>query len=154
MGEAYDTIVDFGSNGLWRYSDEAWSRLTTLNAESFMTSEINNGSYDTVIDFGSNGLWLFSGNNWTKLMDWDASFFDVTETVSDGSYDIIVDFASHGLWRYSNSTWTNITSWDPDHELSQRMDVQSRVGIYGRNAKGGFTATTALAGGPTDPNNP
>jgi hypothetical protein len=151
---SYDTIADFGSNGFWKYSNNAWTRLTTLNAESFMTSEVHNGQYDTIADFGSNGLWKYSNNAWTQLTGWNAGFFVVNESNSSGKYDIIADFATHGLWKYSNSTWTQLTGWDPDPEISQRMDIQSRIGVYGRTAPGGFTTTTALAGGPTDPNNP
>gem|GEM_PF-6227529 len=147
---SYDVIANFGSYGLYKYSNTNWTQLSTANADSFMLSQLNNGSYDVIANFGSSGLWKYSNTSWTQLSTANAESFKLS-SITNNTYDIIADFGDSGLWKHSNNTWTQLSTANVDPELLQKLDVQNGIQAYGKTAEGGFTFTSALAGGPTKP---
>ena len=55
-------IVDFGSNGLWRY-DGTWIKLSYLNPEGIVAW----GDSGLVVNFGPRGLWKYDGQKWEQI---------------------------------------------------------------------------------------
>ena len=111
----YDVIADFGS-GLYKYSNDFWTKLSDLNADSFMLSEENyNGKRDILSDFGDSGFYRYSNKTWSKLSSFNADSFRLSATDTNGAYDIISDFGS-GLYKYSgaSSKWTLLSALNAD----------------------------------------
>jgi hypothetical protein len=150
-GGSYDVIADFGSSGFWKYSGSTWTMLSGANASGFMITSTHSGSYDVIADFGSAGLWKYSSSTWTNISSSSTRSFIITNSKTDGTYDIIADFGTSGIWKYSSGAWTQLSAAEVDPEVSQRLDVQNRLRIYGKSSEGGYSSTTQLVGAPTRP---
>ena len=144
----YDILGDFGTSGFYRYSNDVWAKISTLNADSFKLSALFNDNYDIVGDFGSRGFYRYSDSTWEKLSTFNADSFILTESDDSGSYDIIADFGSNGFWKHSSDAWTKLSTYNADPEVSERLDINNQIMGYGKVAEGGFTSTSAMAGGP------
>ena len=57
-----DVLVDFGSNGLWKY-DGSWIRMSHWDPKSMITWS---GSR-LLVDFGRYGLYSYDGESWKKI---------------------------------------------------------------------------------------
>jgi len=147
-GGAYDIVGDFGSSGFYRYSNDAWTKLSTYNADSFVLSGLYDDNYDIVGDFGAKGFYRYSDSTWEKLSTFNADSFILTEPDDSGSYDIIADFGTNGFWKHSSDAWTKLSTYNADPEVSERLDINNQIMGYGKVAEGGFTSTSAMAGGP------
>ena len=108
-----DIIGDFGSNGMYEYTNDKWSLISYLNADSFTLAPLNNGSHDIIIDFGSNGMWKYADNKWNFLSYLNADSFTIAP-LNSGTYDIIGDFGSSGMWKYSNNQWAQLSTSNAD----------------------------------------
>jgi hypothetical protein len=125
--------------------------LSGANASGFMITSTHSGSYDVIADFGSAGLWKYSSSTWTNISSSSTRSFIITNSKTDGTYDIIADFGTSGIWKYSSGAWTQLSAAEVDPEVSQRLDVQNRLRIYGKSSEGGYSSTTQLVGAPTRP---
>ena len=59
---ADNVLVDFGSNGLWRYNG-SWIRISHWNPKRMITW----GESKLMVDFGQNGLYCYDGEGWKKI---------------------------------------------------------------------------------------
>jgi hypothetical protein len=57
-----NVLVDFGSNGLWRY-DGSWIRISHWNPKRMITWSDSK----LIVDFGQNGLYCYDGEDWKKI---------------------------------------------------------------------------------------
>ena len=57
-----NVLVDFGSNGLWRY-DGSWIRISHWNPKRMITWSESK----LMVDFGQNGLYCYDGEAWKKI---------------------------------------------------------------------------------------
>ena len=59
---ADNVLVDFGSNGLWRYNG-SWIRISHWNPKRMITWSESK----LMVDFGQNGLYCYDGKAWKKI---------------------------------------------------------------------------------------
>ena len=143
-----DIAADFGVNGFYRYHSGAWTKLSIINADSFMLSSPKiDGTYDIVTDFGVGGLCRYSNNNnaCTKLSSMNADSF-MLSALYNNSYDIVSDFGTSGLYRYSGTTWTRLTTLNADSFMLSALynnsyDIVSDFGTSGFYRYSGTTWT-------------
>lgn len=57
-----NVLVDFGSNGLWKY-DGSWIRMSHWDPKRMIAW----GESKLLIDFGRHGLYEFDGQSWVKI---------------------------------------------------------------------------------------
>ena len=57
-------LVDFGSNGLWKY-DGSWMRMSHWDPKHMITW----GEDKLIVDFGQFGLYNYNGKSWDKIAD-------------------------------------------------------------------------------------
>ena len=55
-------VVDFGSNGLWKY-DGSWTKLSYLDPVGIIALSDS----QLVVNFGSRGLWKYDGRSWEQI---------------------------------------------------------------------------------------
>ena len=55
-------LVDFGSNGLWKY-DGSWIRMSHWDPKHMITW----GEAKLIVDFGQHGLYNYNGKFWDKI---------------------------------------------------------------------------------------
>lgn len=55
-------LVDFGSNGLWKY-DGSWIRMSHWDPKRMITL----GETKLIVDFGGHGLYKYDGQSWVKI---------------------------------------------------------------------------------------
>jgi hypothetical protein len=55
-------LVDFGSNGLWKY-DGSWMRISHWDPKHMITW----GENKLIVDFGYYGLFSYDGESWIKI---------------------------------------------------------------------------------------
>jgi len=55
-------LVDFGSNGLWKY-DGSWIRMSHWDPKHM----ISWGEDKLMVDFGQYGLYSYNGESWDKI---------------------------------------------------------------------------------------
>ena len=128
--------ADFGSDGLWKFQDEIWTRLTGINVHAIWMSDHRliaglNGiglyAYDGTVakirsrnaeeivtdrgilyaDFGTEGLWKYADHVWTMINAGDAENMWVLDQ------KLMVDFGSAGLFMY-DGIWTFLNAFDAD----------------------------------------
>ena len=61
-GGTDNVLVDFGSNGLWRYNG-SWIRISHWNPKRMITWSESK----LMVDFGQNGLYCYDGEAWKKI---------------------------------------------------------------------------------------
>jgi len=95
-------VASFGTQGLWIYKDEQWTRLN-----SWPSGALSTYGGSLAVDFGHKGLWLYDGSSWLKLTDWNA------RALGEWNPGLAMGFGDHGLWRYDSGSWAKATDWEP-----------------------------------------
>ncbi|WP_165072878.1 pre-peptidase C-terminal domain-containing protein [Paludisphaera rhizosphaerae] len=99
--------VDYGSSGLWRWSESAgWRQLIAADPQDFVTAA--DGS--VFVDFGGFGTWRWSeSGGWQSLRSADPQQM---AAASDGS--VYFDYGSEGLWRWTAAAgFARVNAADP-----------------------------------------
>ncbi|MDG3007984.1 CAP domain-containing protein [Paludisphaera mucosa] len=126
--------ADFGSDGLWRFSEaEGSSRITEADPDAFVASR--DGTL--YIDFGAFGLWSWGDlQGVRKLNDADP---ESMAAGSDGS--LFVDYGAYGLWRVAADSGFHLLSGaDPESmEAGPYDSIYVDYGSYGTWAWKGAT---------------
>ena len=55
-------LVDFGTNGLWKY-DGSWRLISHWDSKHMITW----GESNLIVDFGQYGLYSYDGKSWEKI---------------------------------------------------------------------------------------
>ncbi len=113
-----DLAVDFGANGLWLYSDGAWSQLSAFNPETLVSVDLNGDGRDEIIaDFGIVGLWHRDGTVWTQLSGFDVQSLAAGNVDADASQELVADFGAVGLWLLNGTSWTQLSGVNADQVM-------------------------------------
>lgn len=117
-------LADFGSEGLYRYTDaEGWDQLTDLDAQQIALSDTGT----VVAAFGNQtGIWVWNpGVGWGQITPVDPENFAIS-----ASGILAGDFGSFGVWRWSSFYgWQQLTTVNPEEVAI--MDDGSVVGDFG-----------------------
>jgi hypothetical protein len=98
-----DLYATFPGYGLWKWSGNTWSQLTSDSPQNMAAS----GS-ELYGDFGTLGLWKWNGSSWTRLT------IDNPENLAASGSILYVDFGPIGLWKHDGTSWSQLTSDNPE----------------------------------------
>lgn len=101
-----DTYFDFGSHGLWKYSDNVLTQICGWDPNLiYPLYDLSGGSF-FLVDFDSHGLWCYKDNALSLV-----SSADPINIFWGGSGELYLDFGeTDGLCRYRDGILTLISS--------------------------------------------
>ena len=134
-----EVIADFGTNGFYKYENAVWTKLSTLNADTFVVSDLTgNGTKEIIADFGASGFWKYEGAAWTKLNAFNADSFAIADLNGDGTKEIMADFGANGFYKYENAVWTKLSTLNADSFTVLDLNGNGTREIIADFGAGGF----------------
>jgi hypothetical protein len=122
---------DFGTQGLWRWSNSGWMLLSGLSAERIAVSDSD--AFFSTFNIGSPGTW-----RWTPTAGWSLLSSSIPAALqTDNAGDCIGYFPASGpvgTWRWSPITgWAHLSTGVPIF-----FDVSTNGAIYESRGLGGL----------------
>lgn len=137
-------LADFGTSGLWGWSDAAGGSWRQLAASDASETDLSaNG--DAFVGFSTVGLWRYTRSGFWQYLSSNVS--QQNEVSDDG--ELFSDFGSFGLWHWQPAEgWEQLTGLDSESfVVTPNKTVYGDFGIYGLwrwTSTGGWQQLTTL----------